>query len=67
MTHAIEVEIRRFYRVYVEDEADALTENEAMEAARKEILEHQDAALTEDPDLDIEEHDILVTRYGYSF
>ena len=67
MTHVVEVEIRRFYNVYVEDEANEMTDNEAMTAARREVLELQDAALIEDPDLDIEEHDILVTRYGYSF
>lgn len=67
MTHVIEVEIRRFYRVYVEDEADAMTENEAMAAARKEVLENQEAALTVEPDLGIEEHDILAASYEYSF
>lgn len=53
-----DVEIRRFYRTYVtvdEDTSDA----EIVLKAKAEILEHQDAVLSPDPDLDIEAHDIL--------
>lgn len=53
-----DVEIRRFYRTYVtvdEDTSDA----EIVLKAKAEILEHQDAVLSPDPDLDIEERDIL--------
>ena len=67
MTHVIELEIRRFYRVYVEDENDSLTGSEITDKAKEEVLEHQDAVLTEDPDLEIELHDILNASYEYSF
>lgn len=50
--------IKRFYRAYarLDDEA---TEEQIIEAVRKEILAEQDKALCEDPDLEIEEHDIV--------
>ncbi len=56
-----DVEIRRFYRTYVtvdEDTSDA----EIVRKAKAEILEHQDAVLTPDPDLDIEAHDIFAVN-----
>ena len=34
-THVIEVEIRRFYKVYVDDENDTMTEAEAKQQARR--------------------------------
>ena len=35
--------------------------------AKEEVLEHQDAVLTDDPDLEIEPQDILHVEYEYSF
>lgn len=67
MTHVVELEIRRFYRVYVEDENDSLIGSEITDKAKEEVLEHQDAVLTEDPDLEIEPQDILNASYEYSF
>lgn len=67
MTHVVELEIRRFYRVYIEDENDSLTGSEIADKAKEEVLEHQDAVLTEDPDLEIEPQDILNASYEYSF
>ena len=67
MTHVVELEIRRFYRVYVEDENDAMNVCDIVVKAKEEVLEHQDAVLTEDPDLEIEPQDILNANYEYSF
>lgn len=67
MTHVVELEIRRFYRVYIEDETDSMTDDEIAAKAKEEVLEHQDAVLTEDPDLEIEEQDILNVNHEYSF
>lgn len=67
MTHVVELEIRRFYRVYIEDETDSMTDDEIAAKAKEEVLEHQDAVLTEDPDLEIEPQDILNANYEYSF
>ena len=67
MTHVVELEIRRFYRVYVEDENDSLTGSEITDKAKEEALEHQDTVLTEDPDLEIDPQDILNASYEYSF
>lgn len=53
-----DVEIRRFYRAYVTVDEDA-SDAEIVRKMKAEILEHQDSVLTPDPDLDIEEHDIL--------
>ena len=67
MTHVVTVEIRRFYRVYVEDENNSLTGSEITDKAKEEVLEHQDAVLTDDLDLEIEPQDILHVDYEYSF
>ena len=67
MTHVVELEIRRFYRVYVEDGNDAMNNYDIVAKAKEEVLEHQDAVLTEDPDLEIDMQDILNANYEYSF
>ena len=65
-THVIEVEVRRFYKVYVEDENDALSEKEAEQLARKQIEEDGEAALSEDIELnEVEQQDILALHYDY--
>lgn len=51
------VTIKRFYRAYAEVDENA-TDEEIRKAMIEAILEHQDAELVEDPDLEIEEHDI---------
>jgi hypothetical protein len=57
ITLPCDVAITRFYRTYVEVDEDA-TAPEVFQKVRAEILEQQDDALTPDPDLDIEDHDI---------
>lgn len=60
-THVIEAVIRRFYKVYVEDENDTMTEAEAKQRARKQIEEDGEAAITED----IELNEVVALPYGY--
>lgn len=65
-THVIEAVIRRFYKVYVEDENDTMTSAEAKQQARKQIEEDGEAALTEDIELnEVEPQDILALHYSY--
>lgn len=67
MTHAINVAIIRYYRVYVEDEECSMTDVEVEQKAREMILDEQDDALCEDEELEIEPDDIVSMQYGYSF
>lgn len=67
MTHAVNVAIIRYYRVYVEDEECSMTDVEVEQKAREMILEEQDNALCEDEELEIEPDDIVSMQYGYSF
>lgn len=68
MVHVISVEVRRFYRCYVEDEACRMTDKEALQAAAQMISEDPSSALTEDLELDqIEPDDVLSLAYEYSF
>lgn len=65
-THVIEVEVRRFYKVYVEDENDVLSEKEAEQLAREQIEADGEAALSEDIELnEVEKQDILALYYDY--
>ena len=66
-THVIEVEVRRFYKVYVDDENDTMTEVEAKQQARKQLEENGMDALSPDLDLenDFEMNDVLNLGYGY--
>ena len=65
-THVIGVAIRRFYKVYVEDENDTMTSAVAKQQALLQILEDGEAALTEDIELnEVEPQDILALRYDY--
>ena len=67
MTHAVNVAIIRYYKVYVEDEECSMTDVEVEQKAREMILEEQDNALCEDEELEIEPDDIVSMQYGYSF
>lgn len=66
MTHAVNMEIRRFYRVYVQDNGCSMTDDEIVEMAKKLVLDDE-SVLQEDEELEIEPHDILCASYGYSF
>ena len=67
MTHAVNVAIIRYYKVYVEDEECSMTDVEVEQKAREMILDEQDDALCEDEELEIEHDDIVSMQYGYSF
>lgn len=56
--------IKRFYRAYVEEDENA-TGSEIKRALLEQILEEQDAALTEDPDIEIEAGDIVSIAPDY--
>lgn len=56
--------IKRFYRAYVEADENA-TGSEIKRALLEQILEEQDAALTEDPDIGIEAEDIVSIAPDY--
>lgn len=63
-THLVELAIRRFYRVYVEDDSDSMTESQLLRKAKEMALESEDN-LDLDTEIDIEEHDILDGYYEY--
>lgn len=66
-THVIEAVIRRFYKVYVEDENDTMTEAEAKQRAMKQLEENGMDALSPDLELenDFEMDDVLDLSYDY--
>jgi len=52
------VAVKRFYRAYATVSDDA-TDEQIIEAVKKEIVESQEAALCDADDLEIEYHDIV--------
>ena len=64
MVHVVEVEIKRFYKAYVEDEANEMTDAEAVQRAREMATENFDC-LYEDEELEVEEQDILSAHKVY--
>lgn len=65
MLHVVAVEVRRFYKIYVEDDGKELTESEVENLARKMIAENGDDAMTEDIEMEFEPDDVLNLRYDY--
>lgn len=64
MVHVVEVEIKRFYKAYVEDEANEMTDAEVIQRAREMATENFDC-LNEDEELEVEEQDILSAHKVY--
>lgn len=64
MIHVVEVEIKRFYKAYVVDEANEMTDAEAIQHAREMATENFDC-LNEDEELEVEEQDILSAHKVY--
>lgn len=62
-THCVNLEIRKFYRIYVEVSDDA-TEAEILDKAKSAALEDE-RNLIEDEDMDLESQDILNASYAY--
>ena len=56
--------IKRFYRAYVEADENA-TDEEIRKAMIEAIVENQDKELTEDPDLEIEDHDVVYVEIDH--
>ena len=56
--------IKRFYRAYVEAGENA-TDEEIRKAMIEAIVENQDKELTEDPDLEIEDHDVIYVEIDH--
>lgn len=56
--------IKRFYRGYVKVDENA-TDEEIRKAMVESILKYQDAELIEDPDIEIEEHDITAIKIDH--
>lgn len=63
-THVVELVIQRFYRVYVDDKDDSMTNEQAVEKAKQMAVESEDN-LSEDLDLDIEPEDITHAFWEY--
>lgn len=64
MVHVVELEIRRFYKVYVEDATNEMTNAEAVQRARKMATEDFDR-LDEDEALYVEAQDIVSANKIY--
>ena len=64
MVHVVEVEIKRFYKAYVIDESNEMTDAEIIQRAREMATEHFDC-LNEDEELDVEEQDIVSAHKVY--
>lgn len=64
MVHVVEVEIKRFYKAYVIDEANEMTDAEVIQRAREMATENFDC-LNEDEELEVEEQDILSVHKVY--
>lgn len=56
--------IKRFYRAYVEADENA-TDEEIRKAMIEAIVENQDKELTEDPNLEIEDHDVIYVEIDH--
>ena len=63
-THVVELKIAVFKRVYVDDEHESMTEEQIIEKAKKMALEDE-SCLSDDPELSLEESDILGADYEY--
>lgn len=70
MTHAVKVELRRFYKMYIEDENNEMSESEVIQKAKGLIGQSEDVVgelLCEDVELPVEPDDVMAVHYGYSF
>ena len=64
VVHVVEVEIKRFYKAYVIDESNEMTDAEVIQRAREMATENFDC-LNEDEELEVEEQDILSAHKVY--
>lgn len=64
MTHVIELEIKRFYTVYVEDEDGNMTEEGMIQEAKRQAVDDENN-LTLTDGMEIEMDDIVWAEYQY--
>ncbi len=62
----LDVAVMRFYRMYVEVDSEATSE-EIRKVATQKILDEQGECLMPDPDINIEEDDIAHMRIDYDY
>ena len=67
ITHVIEVEVKKYYKVYVEDELNEMSNEQAEAAARKQIEENGEDAMCDDTEMEFEMDDIISVDYAYEF
>lgn len=66
VVHAVELIIKRAYKVYIEDPNDSMSEDEIEAKAKQMVLEDEDNIILSN-ELDIEEQDIVGIMNRYDF
>lgn len=64
MVHVVEAQIARFYKVFVEDENNDMTDEQILKKAKAMILEDE-ANFELEEELDVEDQDIIHLSYLY--
>lgn len=64
MVRVVEAVIKRFYKVYVDDENEDMTNEQILAKAKEMILEDENN-FEVDPELEVEEQDILYVSCQY--
>ena len=62
----VNIGITRYYRTYVTVDCD-MPDEDIQQKVRDEIVENQGIELQDDPDLDIEEGDIVMVNVDYGY
>ena len=67
-THAVELVVKRFYKVYVEDENGSMTNEEIEAIARQQLLDDDNPDSSLDAEMnEIEPQDIITAQWEYDF
>lgn len=64
MTHCVEICAKTFYKVYVEDEGNEMTDDEAVERAEELFSQGE---YEQDEEMPVETWDIMFAQYRYNF
>ena len=62
----VNIGITRYYRTYVTVDSD-MPDEDIQQKVRDEIVENQGIELQDDPDLEIEEDDIVMVNVDYEY
>lgn len=62
----VNIGITRYYRTYVTVDSD-MSDEDIQQKVRDEIVENQEIELQDDPDLEIEEGDIVMVNVDYGY